>query len=60
MVAFVDMNQHEPTKRLISTTAGSSCDKRRVLATKISYDGEVWDLILALRQMVTAGTQFTV
>ena len=41
----------EPTQRLkyCDNTAGSSCDKRRVVTAKISYDGKAWGPDLGLR-----------
>ena len=50
--AFVDMQINmEPTPRLryCDNTAGNTCDKRRVVTVKISYDGKAWGHDLGLR-----------
>ena len=50
--AFVDMQINmEPTPRLryCDNTAGTTCDKRRVVTAKISYDGKAWGRDLGLR-----------
>ena len=41
----------EPTPRLryCDNTAGNTCDKRRVVTAKISYDGKAWGHDLGLR-----------